>query len=199
MTTGIVPTFAEAFHTPVMAWIQLLESALEKRSFRRAYKKAERKAAKFERTSWTRKVYLEEGIAEMYGHGLCAPNDWDDEEDDFRFQGNPHGEGSYKTFELRSPKSTSTTECTTTPNSSPRISGTTRATSITEDGNGFPLSDRHGSVDWKPKKRKGLAPEGRYEGGSTAKDYQDHLDRTATLQDLLRRGKIFVIVKRGFR
>ena len=199
MYTGIMPTFAEAFHTPVMAWIQLLESALEKRSSRRAAKKAENKATKFERKSWTRKSCLAEGTAEMNGHGLWASNDCNLEEDDSRFIGNPHGEGSYKTFELLSPKSTSTTECNTTPNSSPRISGTTRATSITEDRNDFPLFYRDGSVDWKPKKRKGMASEERYEGGSTAKDYQDHLDRTATLPDLLRRGKIFVIMKRGFR
>ncbi|KAK0514103.1 hypothetical protein JMJ35_003825 [Cladonia borealis] len=218
----MVPNFAETFHAPVMAWIQFLESALEKRSSRRAAKKAEHKATKFERKSWTRESCLEEGIAEMNGHGLWASNDCNDEEDNSRFKGNPHGEGSYKTFELPSPKSTSTTECNTTPNSSPRISGTTRATSITEDGNEFPLLDRFystrtntrngdlpragppfhprdGSVDWKPKKRKGMAPEGRNEGDSAAKDYQDHLDRTATLADLLRRGKIFVIMKRGFR
>ena len=199
MTTGMLPTFAEAFHAPVMAWIQLLESALEKRSSRRAAKKAERKATKCERESWNRDSCLEEGIAEMNGHGLCASNDCNLEEDDSRFIGNPYGVGSYRTFELPSPKSTSQSECNTTPNSSPRLSGTTRATSITEDGNEFPLLDRDGSVDWKPKKRKGTAPEGRYEGGSTAKDYQDHLDRTTSLPDLLRRGKIFVILKRGFR
>lgn len=199
MNNGMVPTFAEAFHAPVMAWIQLSESTLEKRSSRKAAKKAEQKAAKSERRSWNRDCCLEEVIAEMDGHGLWASNDCNLEEDDFRFKGNPHGEGSYKTFELPSPKSKSTTECDRTPNSSPRMSDTTTATSITEDGNPFPPLDRDGSVDWKPKKGKGMAPEGQNEGGSAAKDYQDHLDRTATRTELLRRGKIIMIVKRGFR
>lgn len=195
----MVPTFAEAFHAPVRAWIQFLEDALEKRSSRKAAKKTEQKVAKSERRSWIRESCLEEGIAEMNGHGLWASNDCIPEEDDPHFKENPHGEGSYKTFELLSPKSTSTTECNRTPKSSPRLSDTTRATSITEDGNPFPLLDRNGSVDWKPEKGKGRAPEGRNEGGSAAKDYQDHLDRTATRADLLRRGKILVVMKRGFR
>ena len=199
MNTGMVPTFTEAFEAPVRAWIQLLKHALKKGSSRKAAKKTKQKVAKFERRSWNRESCLEEGIAEMNGHGLWASNDCNLEEGDPRFKGNPHGEGSYKTFELVSLKSTSTTECNRTPNSSPRLSGTTRATSITEDGNPFPLLDRDGSVDWKPEKGKGRAPEGRNEGGSAAKDYQDHLDRTATRADLWRRVKIFVIVKRGFR
>ena len=195
----MVPTFAEAFDAPVRAWIQLLEHILEKRRSRKATKKTEQIVAKLERRSWNRESCLEEGIAEMNGHGLCASNDYNLEEDDPRFKENPHGEGSYKTFELPSPISTTTTECNNTPKSSPTMSGTTRATSITEDDNPFSLLDRNGSVDWKPKKRKGRAPEGQNEGGSAAKDYQDHLDRTATRADLLRRGKIFVIIKRGFR
>ena len=199
MNTGMMPTFAEAFHAPVMAWIQLLESALEKRSSRKAAKKAEQKVAKSERKSWNRESCLEEGIAEMNGHGLWASNDCDLEEDDPRFDGNPHGEGSYRTFELPSPKSTSRTECNTTPNSSPRISDITRATSITDDSNSLPPSDKNGSVDWKPKKGKGRAPEGRNESDSAAKDYQDHLDRTAPITDLFRRGKILMIMKRAFR
>ena len=199
MNTGMVPAFAEAFHAPIMAWIQLLESAQERRSSRKAAKKAEQKAAKSERRSWNRESCLEEGIAGMNGHGLWASNDCTLEEDDPRFKGNPNGEGSYKTFELPSPPSTSTTECNTTPNSSPRMSDITRATSITDDSNSLPPLDKNGSVDWKPKKGKGRAPEGRNEGGSAAKDYQDHLDRTAPIADLLRKGKIIAIVKRVFR
>ena len=195
----MVPTFAEAFDAPVRAWIQLLEYALEKRSSRKAAKRAEQKAAKFERRSWNEESCLEEGIAEMNGHGLWASNECSLGEEDSCFKGNPNGEGSYKTFEVLSAKSTSTTECNTTPNSSPRISGSTMATSITGDANPFPLLDRNGSVDWKPEKGKGKAAEGRNERGSAAKDYQDHLDRTATRADLLRRGKVFVIMKRGFR
>ena len=166
----MVPTFAEAFDAPVRAWIQLLEYALEKHSSRKAAKKAKQKAAKFERRSRNQESCLDEGVAEMTGYGLWASNDCNLEEEDPRFKGNPNGEGSY-----------------------------TRATSITGDGNQFPLLDRNGSVDWKPKKGKGRAAEGRNEGGSAAKDYQDHLDRTATRADLLRRGKVFVIMKRGFR
>ncbi len=195
----MVPTFAEAFDAPVRAWIQLLEDALEKRRSCKAAKKTEQEVAKSERRSWNREFCLEEGIAEMNGHGLCASNDCNPEEGDPRFKGNPHGEGSYKTFELPSPISTSTTECNNTPKSSPTLSGNTRATSIAEDDNPLSILDRNGSVDWKPEKRKGRAPEGRNEGGSAAKDYQDHLDRRATRADLLRRGKIFVIIKRGFR
>ena len=199
MNSGMVPTFAEAFHAPVMAWTQLLESALEKRSSRKAAKKAEQQAAKSERRSWNRESCLEEGIAEINGHGLWASNNCYLEEDDPSFKGNPHGEGSYKTFELPSPKSTATTECNTTPNSSPRISDITRATSITEDSSSLPRLDKNGSVDWKPKKGKGRAPEGWNESGSAAKDYQDYLDRTAPIADLFRRGKILMIMKRAFR
>ena len=199
MNTGMVPTFAEAFHAPVRAWIELLEHALEKRSSRKAAKKTEQKVARFERKSWNRESCLEGGIAEMNGHGLWASNDCNLEEDDPRFKGNTHGEGSYKAFQLLSPKSASTTDCNTTQNSSPRISDTTRATSITEDGNLFPLLDKNGSVDWKPEKGKGRGPEGRNESDSAAKDYRGHLDRTATRADLLRRGKILVVMKRGFR
>ena len=199
MNTGMVPTFAEAFNAPVMAWVEVLESALEKRSSRKAAKKAAQKAAKSERRSWNREFCLDEGIAEMSGHGLWASNDCNIEEDDPRFKGNPHGEGSYRTFELPSPRSTSTTECNRTPSSSPRISDITRATSITDDSNPSPPLDRSGSVDWKPKKGKRRAPEGWNDGDSAAKDYQDHLDRTAPIADLLRRGKILVIIKRAFR
>ena len=195
----MVPTFAEAFDAPVRAWIQLLEHVLQKRASRKAVKKAEQKAAKSERTSRNQKSCLDEGVAEMDGHGLWASNDCTLEEVDPRFEGNPNGEGSYKTFEAMSAKSTSATECKTTPNSSPRISGSTRATSITGGANPSPLFDRNGSVDWKPEKGKGRAAVSRNEGRSAAKDYQGHLDRTATRADLLRRGKVFVIVKRGFR
>ena len=194
----MVPTFAEAFDAPVRAWIQLLECALEKRSSRKAAKKAEQKAAKLERRSRNQESCLDEGVTEMNGYGLWASNDCNPEEDP-RFKGNPNGEGSYKTFEVLSAKSISTTECNTTPNSSPRTSGSTRATSVTGDANPFPLLDRNSSVDWKPGKGKGRAVEGQNKGGSAAKDYQSHLDRTATRAELLRRGKVFVIMKRGFR
>ena len=195
----MLPTFAEAFDAPVRAWIQLLEYTLEKRSSRKAAKKAEQKAAKPERRSRNQESCLDEGVAEMIGHGLWASNDCNLGEDDPRFKDNPHGEGSYKTFEGQSAKSTSTTVCNTAPNFSPRISGSTMVTSIIGDANPFPILDKNGSVDWKPEKGKGRAAEGRKEGCTAAKDYQGHLDRTATRADLLRRGKIFVLMKRRFR
>lgn len=195
----MVPTFAEAFDAPVRACIQLLKDAQEKRSSRKAAKKAKQKAAKSERRSRNQESCLDEGVAEMIGHGLGASNDCRLEEDDPRFEGNPHGEGSYKTFEVLSAKSKSPTECNTTPDSSPRLSGSTRVPSITGDANPVPLFNRSVSVDWKPEKGKGRAAEGRTDGCSAAKDYQGHLDRTATRADLLRRGKVFVIMKRRFR
>lgn len=195
----MLPTFAEAFDAPLRAWIQLLENVLEQRSSRKTAKKAKQKAANFERRSRNQASCLDEGVAEMAGYGLWASNDCNSEEEDPRFKDNPNGEGSYKTFEVFSARSTSTTVCNTTPVPSPRISGSTRATSTTGDANQFPLLNRNGSVDWKPKKGKGRAAEGRNEGDSAAKDYQGHLDRTAKRADLLRRGKVFVIMKRGFR
>ena len=198
-STRMVPTFAEAFDAPLRAWIQLLEYVLEKRAGHKAAKKAKQKAAKTERRSRNQESCLDEGVAEMIGHGLGASNDCRLEEDDPRFEGNPHGEGSYKTFEVLSAKSRSTTECNTTPNSSPRISGSTRVPSTTGDVNSVPLLNRSVSVDWKPEKGKGRAAEGRNDGCSAAKDYQGHLDRTSTRADLLRRGKVFVIMKRRFR
>ena len=195
----MLPTFAEAFDAPVRAWIQLLEDALEKRSFRKAAKKAKQKAAKSESESQIQESCLDEGVAEMTGHGLWASNDGNLGEDDLRFKDNPHGEGSYKTFEGQSAKSTSTTACNTSLSSTPRLSDSTRATSLTRDANPLPLLNTNGSVDWKLEKGKGRAAEGRKEGCSAAKDYQGHLDRTATRADLLRRGKIFVLMRRRFR